>query len=228
MNTLTKTIICGLAAFALFACSSDNSSSPEHTGIASTLADNDKEVEQIFLGPSEEDAYIETILEGEPISNMIMVDPPLCVNDTDGVEWCPPYRVKLQSGTLLHVWGGISETIYCERASDTISLDVFLHNNTITKRWINPLFTAFGEAKEEFRDSCASEGGRITEDTESTIACELTLKPLNTDKEYTPPPEGEISLEFSFHYQDPNWKEFASKTIEHCRIQPQIEPVADK
>lgn len=223
MNTTTKTIICGLAAFALYACSGDNSTSPEHTGTASTQTGIEKGVQQISLGPSEEDAYIETILEGKPITNMIAVDPPLCVNDTDGVEWCPPYRVKLQSGTLLHAWGGISETIYCERASDTISLDVFLHNNTITKRWINPLFTAFDEAKEEFRDSCASEGGRITEDTESTIACELTLEPLNTDKEYTPPPEGEISLEFSFHYYDPNWKEFASKTIWACRISPVYE-----
>lgn len=223
MNTTTKTIICGLAAFALYACSGDNSTSPKHTGTASTQTGIEKGVQQISLGPSEEDAYIETILEGKPITNMIAVDPPLCVNDTDGVEWCPPYRVKLQSGTLLHAWGGISETIYCERASDTISLDVFLHNNTITKRWINPLFTAFDEAKEEFRDSCASEGGRITEDTESTIACELTLEPLNTDKEYTPPPEGEISLEFSFHYYDPNWKEFASKTIWACRISPVYE-----
>lgn len=223
MNTTTKTIICGLAAFALYACSGDNSTSPEHTGTASTQTGIEKGVQQISLGPSEEDAYIETILEGKPITNMIAVDPPLCVNDTDGVEWCPPYRVKLQSGTLLHAWGGISETIYCERASDTISLDVLLHNNTITKRWINPLFTAFDEAKQEFRDSCASEGGRITEDTESTIACELTLKPLNTDKEYTPPPEGEISLEFSFHYKDPNWETFASKTIWACRIPAVIE-----
>lgn len=223
MKTTIKTIICGLAAFALYACSSDNTTSPETSGTASTQTGIDKGVQQISLGPSEEDAYIETILEGKPITNMIAVDPPLCVNDTDGVEWCPPYRVKLQSGTLLHAWGGISETIYCERASDTISLNVFLHNNTITKRWINPLFTAFDEAKQEFRDSCASESGRITEDTESTIACELTLEPLNTDKEYTPPPEGEISLEFSFHYKDPNWKEFASKTIWACRIPAVIE-----
>lgn len=223
MKTTIKTIICGLAAFALYACSSDNTTSPETSGTANNQAGNDKGVQQISLGPSEEDAYIETILEGKPITNMIAVDPPLCVNDTDGVEWCPPYRVKLQSGTLLHAWGGISETIYCERASDTISLDVLLHNNTITKRWINPLFTAFDEAKQEFRDSCASEGGRISEDTESTIECELTLEPLNTDKEYTPPPEGEISLEFSFHYYDPNWKTFASKTIWACRIPAVIE-----
>ena len=226
MKTTTKTIICGIAAFALYACSSDNTASPEN-GTASTPTLNDKGVWQISLEPSEEDAYIETILEGKPITNMIAVDPPLCVNDTDGVEWCPPYRVKLQSGTLLHAWGGISETIYCERASDTISLDVFLHNNTITKRWINPLFTAFDEAKEEFRDSCASEGGKISEDTESHIACELTLEALNTDEEYTPPPEGELSLYFSFHYRDPNWKVFASKVIESCRIQPVIEPKLD-
>ena len=133
MKTLTKTIICGLAAFALYACSSDNSTSPEHTGTATTQTGIDKGAQQVSLGPSEEDAYIETILEGKPISNMIAVDPPLCVNDTDGVEWCPPYRVKTESGTLLHAWGGISETIYCERASDTISLDVFLHNNRIRR-----------------------------------------------------------------------------------------------
>ena len=228
MKTTTKTIICGLAAFALYACSGDNTASSELIGTASTQAGNDKGVQQISLGPSEEAAYIETILKGKPISNMIAVDPPSCVNDTDGVEWCPPYRVKLQSGTLLHAWGGISETIYCESASDTISLDVFLHNNTITKRWINPLFTADDDGKEAFRNSCTREGGRISEDTESSIACELTLEPLNTDKEYTAPPEGEISLEFSFHYYDPSWEVFASKTIEYCEIQPQIEPVADK
>ena len=82
--------------------------------------------------------------------------------------------------------------------------------------------------EEAFRNSCTREGGRISEDTESSIACELTLEPLNTDKEYTAPPEGEISLEFSFHYYDPSWEVFASKTIEYCEIQPQIEPVADK
>ena len=223
MKTTIKTIACAVATLALFACGNDNSASPETTGTANNQVGIDKGLQRISLGPSEEAAYIETILEGKPITNMIAVDPPLCVNDTDGVEWCPPYRVKLQSGTLLHAWGGISETIYCERASDTISLDVFLHNNTITKRWINPLFTAFDEAKEEFRDSCASEGGRITEDTESTIACALTLEPLNTDKEYTPPPEGEISLEFSFHYYDPSWETFAAKTIWACTISPVYE-----
>ena len=223
MKTTIKTIACAVATLALFACGNDNSASPETTGTANNQVGNDKGLQRISLGPSEEDAYIETILEGHPISNMIMVDPPLCVNDTDGVEWCPPYRVQLQSGTLLHAWGGISEAIYCETASDTISLNVFLHNNTIIKRWNNPLFTAFDEAKEAFRDSCTSEGGRISEDTESTIECEITLKPLNTDKEYTPPPEGEISLEFSFHYQDPNWKEFASKTIWACTISPVYE-----
>lgn len=227
MKNTTKTIVCGLAAFALYACSGDNTASPEHTSTESSQMVNENGSKQIRLEPSEEAAYIESILEGEPISNMISVDPMECIDD-GGIDICPPYRVKLQSGTLLHAWGGISETIYCESASDTISLDVFLHNNTITKRWINPLFTADDDGKEAFRNSCTREGGRISEDTESSIACELTLEPLNTDKEYTAPPEGEISLEFSFHYYDPSWEVFASKTIEYCEIQPQIEPVADK
>jgi len=222
MKTTTKTIICGIAAFALYACSGDNTASPEN-GTASTPTGNDKGVWQISLEPSEEAAYIESILEGEPISNMISVDPMECIDDTGGIDLCPPYRVKMQSGTVLHVWDGFFEAIYCEGASDTISLSVFLHHNTITKRWINPLFTEDDEGKEAFRDSCISEGGRITEDTESTIACELTLKPLNTDKEYTPPPEGEISLEFSFHYNDPSWETFAAKTIWACRIPAVIE-----
>ena len=122
MKTTIKTIACGIAALALFACGNDNSASPETTGTANNQVGNDKGLQRISLGSSEEDAYIETILKGHPISNMIMVDPPLCVNDTDGVEWCPPYRVQLQSGTLLHAWDGISEAIYCETASDTISL----------------------------------------------------------------------------------------------------------
>lgn len=222
MKTTTKTIICGIAAFALYACSGDNTASPEN-GTASTPTGNDKGVWQISLEPSEEAAYIESILEGEPISNMISVDPMECIDDDGGIDICPPYRVKMQSGTVLHVWDGFFEAIYCEGASDTISLSVFLHHNTITKRWINPLFTEDDEGKEAFRDSCISEGGRITEDTESTIACELTLKPLNTDKEYTPPPEGEISLEFSFHYNDPSWETFAAKTIWACRIPAVIE-----
>jgi hypothetical protein len=77
MKTTIKTIICGLAAFALYACSSDNTTSPETSGTANNQAGNDKGVQQISLEPSEEDAYIEAILEGEPISNMIMVDPPI-------------------------------------------------------------------------------------------------------------------------------------------------------
>lgn len=226
MKTTTKTIICGIAAFALYACSGDNTASPEN-GTASTPTGNDKGVWQISLEPSEEAAYIETILEGEPISNMIAVDPPECINDTGGIDLCPPYRVKMQSGTVLHVWDGIFEAIYCERASDTISLSVLLHHNTIIKRWINPLFTADDEGKEAFRDSCISEGGKILEDTESKIECELTLEALNTDEEYTPPPEGEVSLYFSFHYKDPNWKEFATRAIEYCRIQPVIEPKSE-
>ena len=75
MKTTTKTIICGLAAFALYACSGDNTASSELIGTASTQAGNDKGVQQISLGPSEETAYIETILKGKPISNMIAVDP---------------------------------------------------------------------------------------------------------------------------------------------------------
>ena len=226
MKTTTKTIICGIAAFALYACSSDNTASPEN-GTASTPTLNDKGVWQISLEPSEEAAYIETILEGEPISNMIAVDPMECIDDDGGIDICPPYRVKMQSGTVLHVWDGFFEAIYCEGASDTISLSVFLHHNTITKRWINPLFTEDDEGKEAFRDSCISEGGKILEDTESKIECELTLEALNTDEEYTPPPEGEVSLYFSFHYKDPNWKEFATRAIEYCRIQPVIEPKLD-
>ena len=221
MNTITKTIACGLAAFALYACSGESTTAPEQR-IGSTNAQKDNGASIISLAPSEEDAYIETVLEGEPISNMIMVEPPMCVDDTGGVEWCPPFRVKMPSGTVLHVWDGLFETIYCERASDTISLNVFLHHNTIIKRWTNPLFTAGDEGKEAFRDSCTSEGGKILEDTESIIECELTLEPLNTDKEYTPPPEGEISLEFSFHYRDPNWRLFATKAIEPCRIAPAL------
>ena len=222
MKTTTKTIICGIAAFALYACSGDNTASPEN-GTASTPTGNDKGVWQISLEPSEEAAYIESILEGEPISNMISVDPMECIDDTGGIDLCPPYRVKMQSGTVLHVWDGFFEAIYCEGASDTISLSVFLHHNTITKRWINPLFTEDDEGKEAFRDSCISEGGKILEDTESKIECELTLEALNTDEEYTPPPEGEISLEFSFHYNDPSWETFAAKTIWACRIPAVIE-----
>lgn len=227
MKNTTKTIVCGLAAFALYACSGDNTASPEHTSTESSQMVNENGSKQIRLEPSEEAAYIESILEGEPISNMISVDPMECIDDDGGIDICPPYRVKMQSGTVLHSWGGTSETIYCERASDTISLDVTLYHNTITKRWINPSFTADDEGKEEFRDSCIAEGGNFTEESEDRIACELTLKPLNTDEEYTPPPEGETSLYFSFHYKDPNWKAFASKVIESCRIRPVIDPKLD-
>ncbi len=34
--------------------------------------------------------------------------------------------------------------------------------------------------------------------------------------------------QFSFVYENLNWKLFATKAIEPCRIHPQIEPVTDK
>jgi hypothetical protein len=29
----------------------------------------------------------------------------------------------------------------------------------------------------------------------------------------------------SYNYEDPSWTNFATKTVERCRIRPQIEPV---
>ena len=234
MKTTTKTIICGLAAFALYACSSDNTASPDTTNTEKTAVENGSEdgTKQIRLEPSVDEAYLESILNGESIDNMVSVDPPICPDETtddpDDYYWCPPYRVQLETGTVFHRWDGLGEVIFCETEQDTMWYSVYLNHNIITKKWHNPQFLPDDVNKAEFRDSCITEGGKITEDTEDQIICEFTIKPFNTDKEYTPPPEGELSMEFLFVYENLNWKLFATKAIEPCRIHPQIEPVADK
>ena len=226
MKTTTKTIICGLTALALYACSSDNTTSPETADTGKTAIEKGGEdgIRQIRLEPSEQEAYIDGILEGEVLSNMIIVDPPICgIYDPEEPEdcWCcQPYRVQLESGKIYHHWDGLNEKIFCETEQDTIWYSVTLHNNTITKKWQNPYFSAEISNKTAFRDSCIAEGGNFTEENDSLLVCELTLEPVNTDKEYTPPPEDVLSLEFSFHYDDPNWTQFATGTIANCRITP--------
>ena len=229
MNTTTKTIVCGLAAFALYACSSDNTASPEN----SVLDKSEKKTAQQIIPNStsvsaEVESNLTSILNGRPITNHIAIDF-FCHNDEEDAygfmfDCGPASTIQLETGTVYHLWDGIQDIISCQTELDTTSYSVQLYHNTITKRWHDPLFTIDNERKEAFRDSCIAEGGNFTEESEDRIACELTLEPLNTDEEYTPPPEGELDWDFFFNYYDPNWEVFASKVIEPCRIRPVINP----
>ena len=166
---------------------------------------------------ADDEAYVEGLLDGESISNGIIVDY-WCFEEDGPCMW--PNRAKMESGTVFGNFTGISNGIVCETELDTASYHIWLKGDTVTKDWHNPWFAANAWGKEAFRDSCEAEGGQITEDSEDLITCKLRIKPLNTDEEYTPPPEGELSMEFLFIYEDPYWRLFATQTIENCRIRP--------
>ena len=55
MNNITKTIVCGLSALALYACSSDNASAPEQT--VSQAPGNNVEQRHVRIDPPDEKAF---------------------------------------------------------------------------------------------------------------------------------------------------------------------------
>ena len=71
MKNAIKTIVCGFAAIALFACSSDNASAPEQ---AVSQASGNNEEQRARVNPTDEtDSIPESWLEGYTLSKMIMV-----------------------------------------------------------------------------------------------------------------------------------------------------------
>lgn len=158
---------------------------------------------------------IDVYLEGHAISNMIMVDH-WCVENPDYPDnpwWCLPVRSQLESGTVYNSYEGLSNAMFCETSSDTLSYNVFLNvsSKTITKKLSRNLVNYIPHVMDEFRDSCETEGGTIMEDNEGTMVCSVKISAC--DREYC-----QDSVEPEYFYTDPSWKLFATKAIEPCRM----------
>ena len=239
-KSITGAITIAVTAFALAACSSSNSAAPE----ASVALSPDNSSKQTRLEPSDEstdsaptpptvtvsakdEATLESWLNGNPISNGITVDNWCYPENPEDPLWCLPYRIRLESGTVANVYGGSANVIMCETETDTISYSVHLHNNIITKKWTNPLFDteAFRQSKTQFKQSCKAEFGDITEETETKIACDIKIEPIPSPKDSSNQSPRYFLPHLSYNYEDPSWTNFATKTVERCRIRPQIEPV---
>ena len=193
MKNITKSItgtIVGAAALALAACSSSPSTAPE-ASITKTSSGSNAQVrinptDSISATPTvivsaDDEATLESWLNGNPISNDIIVDY-WCAENPDYPEnplWCLPNRIQLENGTAFDFYNGNSDVIACETYQDTIFYSVYLHNNTIRKKWTNPWFNTemFAQSKTQFKESCKAEFGDITEDTENTIACNIVVQP---------------------------------------------------
>ena len=248
MNNITITksiagaITIAVTAFALAACSSSNSAAPE----ASVALSPDNSSKQTRLEPSDEstdsaptpptvtvsakdEATLESWLNGNPINNSILVNRRCAKNPDfpDDSLWCLPHRIQMEKGTVAHAYNGNTMIILCETETDTISYSVHLHNNIITKKWTNPLFDteAFRQSKTQFKQSCKAEFGNITEETETKIACDIKIEPIPSPKDSSNQSPRYFLPHLSYNYEDPSWTNFATKTVERCRIRPQIEPV---
>ena len=239
-TTITKSIAgaitIAVTAFALVACSSGNSVAPE-ASVAITKNESSEQIrlkpadstykQPIFAVSAETEENLEIWLKNiNPISNQITVDNWCYPENPDDPLWCYPVRLQLESGTVFNSYQGSFNGIVCETETDTISYGVHLNGDTITKRWINPLFNTnmYSESKLQFKEACKAEGGDITEDEENKIACDIKIEALPIED--APTEESRIYYETHpfYNYIDPNWSEFATKAIEACRIRPQIEP----
>jgi len=225
-----------MTAFALVACSSGNSVAPE-TSAAITKNESSK---QIRLEPTdststpptvivsvEDEATLNSWLNGNPISNGITVDN-WCAENPDFPEnplWCFPSRIQLEKGTVAHAYSGNTSVILCETETDTISYGVHLHNNIITKKWTNPFFDteAFRQSKAQFKQSCKAENGDITEDTPSRVACDIIIKPSPSQDDPSADSRQYLTAHHFYNYEDPDWTPIATKSIvEGCRTTPMI------
>ena len=221
MKTIIKSIAgvvtVAVTAFTLAACTSDPSTASESTVTSPIIAVS-----------AETEETLESWLNVNPISNNITVDNWCYPENPDDPLWCIPNRLQLESGTVFNSYQGTFNGIACETATDTISYGVSLNSNTITKRWINPRFDTdmFSHSKTQFKESCKAEGGDITEDTPSSIACDIKIEPLPTEDGSTEESRKYYETHPFYNYIDPTWNEFATKAIEACRIRPQIEPIA--
>ena len=240
MKNITKSItgtIVGAAALMLAACSSSPSTAPE----ASAAIGQEDSSKQIRLEPTdstytppviavsaETEETLESWLNGNPISNGITVDNWCYPENPDDPFWCLPARIQLENGTAFDFYNGNSDVIACETYQDTIFYSVYLHNNTIRKKWTNPWFNTemFAQSKTQFKESCKAEFGDITEDTENTIACNIVVQPSPSHDNGSANSRQYFTIHYTYNYIDSYWNQFATKTIEACRIRPQIEPIA--
>jgi hypothetical protein len=242
-KSITGTIIGAAVAFAFAACSSSPSTAPEASAaqVSSELgkqislepqldstSDPSAYTPPIFSIPAETEETLESWLNGNPISNDITVDY-WCAENPDYPEnplWCLPNRIQLENGTAFDFYNGNSDVIACETYQDTIFYSVYLHNNTIRKKWTNPWFNTemFAQSKTQFKESCKAEFGDITEDTENTIACNIVVQPSPSHDNGSANSRQYFTIHYTYNYIDSYWNQFATKTIEACRIRPQIEP----
>jgi hypothetical protein len=219
MKNAIKTIVCGFAAIALFACSSDNASAPEQA--VSQTSGNNEEQQHARVNPTDEtDSIPESWLEGYSLSKMIMVDH-WCVESPehpDNPMWCLPPRVQLESGTVTNMYWGTSDRISCELAEDTLTYSELLSmdDSTVSKKLSRSATELITDIAEAFRDSCEAEGGTFIDTNEDALECEVKTKPLEC--EGCPVNLGRV-------YTDPYWRPFAEMVISPCRIRPQIEPI---
>ena len=240
MKNITKSItgtIVGAAALMLAACSSSPSTAPEASA-AIGQEDSSKQIrleskDSTYTPPviavsAETEETLESWLNGNPISNGITVDNWCYPENPDDPFWCLPARIQLENGTAFDFYNGNSDVIACETYQDTIFYSVYLHNNTIRKKWTNPLFNTemHAQSKLQFKESCKAEGGDITEDTENTIACNIVVQPSPSHDNGSANSRQYFTIHYTYNYIDSYWNQFATKTIEACRIRPQIEPIA--
>jgi hypothetical protein len=218
MNNITKTIVCGLSALALYACSSDNASAPEQ---AVSQASGNNEEQRARVNPTDEtDSIPESWLEGYTLSKMIMVDH-WCVESPehpDNPMWCLPPRVQLESGTVTNMYWGTSDRISCELAEDTLTYSEHLSmdDSTVSKTLSRNAAKYVTGIEEAFRDSCEAEGGTFIDNNERGVECLVKLKPWDCES----CPEG-----INPFYKDPYWRPFAEMVTSLCRIRPQITPM---
>ena len=212
MKPITKTIFCGLAAFALFACSSDNSSAPEQ--ILSQVPDNNAETQHIRIDTQDStEETLESWLEVRPLNENIAVDYWCHPENPEDPMWCLPHRLQRESGKVLNFYGGRSDHITCELEQDTLSYSTYRSDSIVTKRLSHNLVNYIPDIAAEFKDSCETEGGTFVEENEGAMECEVKVEPC--DGESCP-------VGISPLYKDPNWRLFATKAIEPCRITPAL------
>lgn len=219
MKNAIKTIVCGFAAIALFACSSDNASAPEQA-VSQTSGNNEEQQHARVNSTDETDSIPESWLEGYSLSKMIMVDH-RCVESPehpDNPMWCLPHRVQLESGTVANMYWGTSDYIRCELAEDTLTYreNLSSDDSTVSKKLSRNAAKYVTGIEEAFRDSCEAEGGTFIDTNEDALECEVKTKPLEC--------EG-CPKDIARTYSDPYWRPFAEMVISPCRIRPQIEPI---
>jgi hypothetical protein len=207
MRPITKTIICGLAAFAMYACTSDNTIIPKQ--VLSPASDNSGNTPQVHHDlPDSTKETLESWLEVRPLNENIAVDYWCHPENPEDPMWCLPHRLQLESGKVLNFYGGQSDRITCELEQDTLSYSAYRSDSIVTKRLSHNLVNSIPDVAAEFKDSCETEGGTFVEENEGSMECEVKVEPCDGES----CPVGIYPT-----YMDPNWSLFATKAIEPCR-----------